>query len=180
MKIKALVISLLLVVGLACAISFQATAQGQGGGFGGGARGMGMRGGGLTQEQMTKISEAVQADMAALNTKLADAEKAAVTAALAKDATEASIKAKIDAVIKIQMEIAMLKFTKGVKAIASTITDEQKTQMDASPGTAYQQLFGSGGTRGGFGGGAGGRGGFGNRGGQGGAGGAGGGNPGNL
>jgi Spy/CpxP family protein refolding chaperone len=156
MKIRTLVILLLVVVGLAYGIAFQAVAQGQGAG-----RGMGMRSG-LTQEQMTQITEAVQAEMAALNTKLTDAQKAAVTAALAKDATEASVKAKIEAVVKIQTEIAMLRFTKGVKTIASTITDEQKTQMNASPGTAYQQLFGGG---------AGSRGGFSGRGGQAGAGG---------
>jgi spore coat protein CotH len=128
----------------------------RGGGFGGGMRG-GMMGGGmldaLTQEQRTKIDEAVLADMAALTQKLTNAQKDAVKAAMDKNATAANIKAKIEAVAKIQTEIAMLQFTKGIKAI--TLTDEQKTGMEASSSMAYQQLFGSSesdrGGRGGFG-----------------------------
>jgi Spy/CpxP family protein refolding chaperone len=147
MKTRTLVISLLVIAGLACGIAIQAVAQ-QGGGFGGGMQ----MPGALTQEQRTKINEAVQADMAALTAKLTEAQTAAVKAALAKDATEASVKAKIEAVGKIQTDIAILKFTKGIKAI--TLTDEQKTGMEASPAMAYNQLFGAGGgARGGMGGG---------------------------
>jgi hypothetical protein len=141
MKTRTLVISLLVIAGLACGIAIQAVAQQGGGGFGGG--GMQMPGA-LTQEQRTKLNEAVPADM---TTKLQDAQKAAVVAAIAKDATEASVKAKIEAVAKIQVEIALLKF-KAVKTIA--LTDEQKTAMESS-GMAYNQLFGStGGMRGGM------------------------------
>lgn len=145
MKKITILMSLLLVAGLACGIAYQAVAQQGGGGRGGmgGGRNMGMRGA-LTQEQTTQINNAVQADMAALTQKLTDAQKAAVTAALAKDATEASVKAKIEAVIKVQTEIAVLRFNKGVKAIAAGVTDEQKTALDAAPGMAYQQLFGGG------------------------------------
>jgi hypothetical protein len=136
-----------------------------GGGFGGGAPGGGFGGGapggfggfggamgmstGLTQEQTTKINDAVQTEMTALTQKLADAQKAALKAALDKEVSEASVKGKIDAVLKVQGEIAMLKYTKGVKTIVNDVTNEQKTQMDASPGTPYQQLFGSGGGPGG-------------------------------
>jgi Spy/CpxP family protein refolding chaperone len=157
MKTRTFLTSLLLVAGLACGTAFEAAAQGGGGGGGGGGgrgMGMGMRGA-LTPEQVTQINDAVQADMVALTQKLTDAQKAAVTAALAKDATEASVKAKLEAVAKVQTDIAVLRFNKGVKAIASSVTDEQKTQMDTAPGMAYQQLFGGAGGRGGRGGGGG-------------------------
>jgi len=182
MRTRTFLISLLVLAGLTCGIAIDALAQGGGGGaFGGGGGAAGGRGGGrggiLTADQTTKINEAVQADLTALTTKLTDAQKAAVTAALAKDAIEASVKTKIEAVVKIQVEIAMLKYTKGIKPIISTITDEQKTQLDAST-NAYNQLFGTtgaGGRQRGAGGpgGAGGAGGFGG-GGAGGAGGFGG------
>jgi spore coat protein CotH len=107
-----------------------------GGGFGGSMPGA------LTQEQRTMINEAVKADMAALTQKLTDAQKDAVKATLDKNATDAIIKAKIDAISQIQTEIAMLQFTKGIKAI--TLTNEQKTEMEASSSMAYQQLFGGG------------------------------------
>jgi Spy/CpxP family protein refolding chaperone len=190
MKRKMLLISLVVIIGLACGISVEAIAQGAGGaggfgagggrgaggagGFGaGGGRGGGQRGGVLTTEQTAKITEVTQTEMAALTTKLQDAQKAAVAAAIAPGATESSVKAKIEAVIKIQTEMAMIKF-KGIKAIASTITAEQKTQLEGSA-TAYQTLFGAGrgmgmGSQRGGAGGAGGAGGGRNRGGAGGAG----------
>jgi hypothetical protein len=115
----------------------------------------GGRGGALTQEQNQQIMTAVtgSAELTALNTKLADAQKAAVTAALAADATEASVRAKVEAVSKIQTDIAMLRYTVAVKPIVASITADQKTQIDGAPPAAtYGQLFG-----GGFGGGRGGR-----------------------
>jgi hypothetical protein len=102
-----------------------------------------------------------------LTTKLTAAQKDAVDAALAKDATEASVRAKLEAVAKIQTDIAVLRYTTAVKPIAASVTDDQKTQIDAAPGMTYNQLFGGGG---GFGGGRGG-----GRGGRGGGGGGGGG-----
>ena len=104
------------------------------------------------------------ADLAALNTKLTAAQKEAIDAALAKDATEASVKAKIEAVAKIQTDIAMLHYTKAVKPMAASVTDEQKTQIADAPAATYNQMFG-----GGFGGGRGGRRGGGGGGGGGGA-----------
>jgi Spy/CpxP family protein refolding chaperone len=134
------------------------------GGFGGmGGPGGGAPGGtGLTQDQTQKINDAVQSDISALNTKLQDAQKAAITAALDKDATTESIKAKVDTVVKIQADIAMLRYTKGVKLIATAITDDQKSQLKDNAARGYQQLF-SGGPGGGAPGGApgGGMGGFG-------------------
>jgi Spy/CpxP family protein refolding chaperone len=117
-----------------------------GGMMGGGMMGGGMMGGapggtGLSQEQTQKINEAVQADMSSLTTKLEDAQKAAIKAGLAKDATAASIKSKIDAVIKLQTEIAILRFNKGIKTIANEITDDQKTQLEDNAARGYQQLF---------------------------------------
>jgi hypothetical protein len=152
--------------GLLCAVTFQAVAQpAGGGGAGGGGRG-GFRPV-LTQDQMTQMRDALQGseEMTALTTKLAAAQKEAIDAALAKDAKDETVRAKVEAVAKIQTDIAMLRYTKGVKPIAASITDDQKTQIDAAPGMTYNQLLGGGG---GFGGGRGGRGG-------GGAGGAGGG-----
>jgi len=105
----------------------------------------GMGGGGLTQAQTQKITDAVQADIAELNKQLADAQKEAIKAALAKDATEASVKAKVDAVVAIQVKIAMLRYAKGIKPIAQDITDEQKKQLNDMGAQGYNQLFVGGG-----------------------------------
>jgi len=123
----------------------------------------------LTPEQTQQMMTAVQGSTALtdLTTKLTAAQKDAVDAALAKDATEASVRAKLEAVAKIQTDIAVLRYTTAVKPIAASVTDDQKTQIDAAPGMTYNQLFGGGG---GFGGGRGG-----GRGGRGGGGGGGGG-----
>ena len=162
--------------GLLCATTFQAVAQaGSGGGVGGGGGGRGGgRGGVLTQDQNTQIRTAVQgsADLTALTTKLAAAQKDAIDAALAPDATEASVRAKVEAVSAIQTDIAVMRYTVAIKPVVPSITADQKTQIDAAPPAAvYGQLFG-----GGFGGG---RGGGGRRGGGGGGGGNGGGAAGN-
>jgi len=119
----------------------------------------------LTQEQRSKMREtmqALQADLSPLTNRLAIAQKDAVKAALAKDADEKTVRGKIEAVAKVQTDIAVLRF-KAVKEIASTLTDEQKTQMDARPGSAYNALFGG---MGGMGGGGGRRGGAGSGGGN--------------
>ena len=157
MKMTTFLTPVLVATGLLCASAFPATAQAPGG------RGMG---GGLTQDQRTKMREAMQAsqsELTQLNEKLAAAQKEALTAALAKDASEKTVRPKIEAVHKIQTDIAVLRL-KGVKEIASTITDEQKTQMMERPGMGYNMLLG------GFGGGmmGGGMGGGGRRGGGGG------------
>jgi hypothetical protein len=170
MKTRTLLISLLVIACLACGIAIQAIAQGPGGGGGGMGGGMGMGGmgggggmggmgggmggftpppGSLTQEQSTKLREAVPADK---TTALTDAQKAAVVAAIDKNATEATVKAKIDAVAKIQTEIALLKF-KQIKALA--LTDEQTTALKDNA-NAYNQLLGAGGGARGMGGGMGG------------------------
>src|SRR5439155_13437009 len=112
-------------------------AQGRAG-AGGSAAGL------LTPEQRTKIRESLQSsqtEVTQLTEKLAAAQKEAVNAALAKDADEKSVRPKIEAVAKIQTEIALLRL-KGVKEIASTITDEQKTQFDSRPAAGYNALLG--------------------------------------
>ena len=96
------------------------------GGAQGGMPGMGrMMGGrgGLSQELRQKINDAVPAD---LQTKLQDAQKA---------------------------EIAMLRYSKGLKPNMKDLTDEQKTQLNEMGAGAYNQLFagGSGFGMGGFG-----------------------------
>ena len=92
----------------------------------------------------------------------------AADAHVAKDATDASVKAKLQAVADIQAQIGLERFTKGLKPVVSAITADQKAALDTAPGgrgytQAYTQLFGGGaafGGRGGRGGGGGG-GGFG-------------------
>jgi hypothetical protein len=128
---------------------------GGGAGGAGGGRGGGGRGGILTQEQNTQIRTAVtgSTELTALTTKLEAAQKEAVDAALAPDGTEDSVRAKVEAVAKIQTDIAVMRYTVGVKPIVASITADQKTQIDAAPaGATYGQLFGGGG---GFGGGRG-------------------------
>jgi Spy/CpxP family protein refolding chaperone len=155
MKPTTFLTQVIVAAGLLCAAASPAVAQAPGG--------MGP-GGVLTQEQRTKMREtmqALQADLSPLTNKLAIAQKDVVKAALAKDAEEKTVRATIETVAKIQTDIAMLRF-KAVKEIASTLTDEQKTQLAARPGMAYNALFGGmggmggGGRRGGGGGGGGG------------------------
>jgi Spy/CpxP family protein refolding chaperone len=153
MKTTTFLTPILVATGLLCASALPAAAQAPGGGGMGGV---------LTQDQRTKMRESMQAsqtELTQLNEKLAAAQKEALNAALAKDATEKTVRPKIEAVAKIQTEISMLRF-KGVKEIASTITDEQKTQMQERPGMGYNMLLGGfggmgGGRRGGGGGGGG-------------------------
>ena len=154
MKTRNIVTPLLVAAGLLCATTFQASAQAGGGGGG--------MGGMLTTDQRTKLRESMQGtEMTDLSTKLAAAQKEAVQAATAKTPDEKTVRAKVEAVTKIQTDIAMLRF-KAFKEIASTLTDEQKTQMESRPGMAYMMVLG-----GGFGGGGGRRGGGGGAGGAG-------------
>jgi len=142
MKTRTFLTPIVVAACLTCLATFQAVAQAP---RGGGAGSM------LTEEQRAKVSEtmrAARADLSALNEKLAAAQKEALKAALARDADEKSVRAKIEAVAKIQTDIALLRF-KAVKEIASTFTDEQKTQMDTRPGPAYNALFGAMGAGGG-------------------------------
>jgi Spy/CpxP family protein refolding chaperone len=132
----------LLAAGLLLGAASQTMAQAPGGGGPGGM---------LTQEQRTKLREAMQAsqaDLTPLTEKLAAAQKEAIKALLAKDADEKSVRPKVEAVHKIQTEIAMLRL-KAVKEVVSTLTDEQKTAMDTRPGMAYMMLLGGGGGMGG-------------------------------
>ena len=174
MKTRTFLTSLVVIAGLACVTAFQADAQGGGGGGGGGGRGgRGGRGGGLTPEQTTKMTDAMagsQADVQKLNESLRAAQKEAVTAALASNPDQKTVEAKIDAVLKIQGDIAKLRYSKAVKAVAADITPEQKATLDTAPAGLYNALFGGGGFGGGGRGGRGGAGG-GRRGGGGGGGG---------
>jgi hypothetical protein len=136
MKLTKTVIVAALVAGSLIACSTSVFAQ-RGGG----------RGGVLTPEQNQQIMTAVQgsADLTALTTKLAAAQKDAVNAALAPDATEDSVRAKVAAVSAIQTDIAVLRYTVAVKPVVASITADQKTQIDAAPPAAtYGQLFGGG------------------------------------
>jgi Spy/CpxP family protein refolding chaperone len=138
MKTKTFLTHFVVAASLLSAAAFPALAQAPGG--------MG-RGGFLTQDQRTQMRESLQAsqaDLTQLNDKLAAAQKEAVNAALAKEADEKTVRAKIEAVSKIQTDIAILRL-KAVKAIASTLTDEQKSQIESRPGAAYNALLGTAG-----------------------------------
>ncbi len=137
----------LTVVSLLCGATFQASAQ-QGAGAGRGAI--------LSQEDRTAVQEATRDQLTKLRADLQAAQKAAVEAALSADAKDADIKAKLEAVSKIQNEIALI-YCKAVKKNVK-FTDEQTTRMKETPGIGYMTLFGGGGF-GGRGGGRGGRGG---------------------
>jgi hypothetical protein len=143
MKIRMLLISLLTLAGLTCGIAFHAAIQGVHGGFNGfGGISLSMPGA-RTRERTTKSNDAVQSNMTALVTKLTDAQKAALTAALAKDAIDSNIQAKLAAVHKIQTDTAMLRSAKILKTIKESHTDDQKKGVANSPVT--RQLFGGGG-----------------------------------
>jgi Spy/CpxP family protein refolding chaperone len=153
MKIGAFFKYTFLVASLLCVTTYPAAAQAQrgGGGMGGAAV--------LTQEQRTKMNEAIRDDMAPLRETLVAAQKEVVKAALG-NASEATVKAKIEAVNKVQTEMALLRL-KGIKAIASSLTSEQKSQLESARDGGYNALFGmmggiGGGARGARGGGGGG------------------------
>jgi len=116
-------------------------------------------GGILTEEQRTKLRESMQgarAEITPLMEKLAAAQKEAIKAVLAKDTDEKSVRAKLEAVSKIQMDLAMLRL-KTLKELGATLTDEQKAQINERPGIAYMMLLGGGAGGGQRGGGGGGR-----------------------
>ena len=148
------------------------------GGRGGGFGGFGGFGGGfglLNQEQQQTLNDALQNDTILTDSglNLTTAQKDTVNAVLDKNATGDSVKAKLQAMADIEAQIAMERYNKGVKSVASSVTDDQKSRLDGMTNgsgytAAYGQLFGGG--RGGFGGfggtngaagGRGGRGGFG-------------------
>jgi len=143
MKTSVFITRTIVIASVFVAAAFQGFAQqGPGGG----------RGGLLTQEQRSKLREAMQSsqtEMTELNQKLAAAQKEAIKAALADNPDESVVRAKVEAVTKIQADIAMLRF-KGLKEIKSTLTDDQKSRMDERPALGYMMLFGGfgGGRRG--------------------------------
>jgi hypothetical protein len=142
----------LVAAGLLCGATFQAAAQ-QGGGGGG-------RGGILSQEDRTAVQDAVRGQMTQLRADLQAAQKAAVEAALADNAKDEDIMAKLEAVSKIQHQMALV-YCKAVKKNVK-LTDDQVSRMKETPAMGYMTLFGPGGfggggrgRRGGAGGGAG-------------------------
>ena len=111
----------------------------------------------LTQEQQQTLNEALQNDtvLTDLGPNLTAAQKNTVNAVLDRNATGDSVKAKLQALADIEAQIAMERYNKGMKSVASSVTDDQKSQLDDMPNgsgytAAYNQLFGGG--RGGFGG----------------------------
>jgi beta-glucosidase len=127
--------------------------------FGFGGRGGGGFGGPLTADQTTQLNNATaaaQTNFTDLQDKLTAAQTDVIAAALAKS-DDNTVRAKLEAVAKIQTDIAVLRFTKGVHAVAATITADQKTAINTTPAPAYDAFFVAaaplgGGGRGGFGG----------------------------
>ena len=138
MKLRTFLKHSALVASLLLATTFQVAAQAPAEGRPGG----GNRGGGLlTADQSAKMRETIQGEMAPLTAKLAEAEKAVAAAALDTSVSEADFKAKVATLQKIQADIAVVRL-KGVRAIAPTLTDEQKTRLSGSPNGGYMMLFG--------------------------------------
>jgi hypothetical protein len=122
--------STLLAAGLLCGSTIQSLAQAAG------------RGPILSQEDRTAVMNSVRDEMTQLRADLQAAQKAAVEAALSKDATEADIQAKVEAVAKIQTKMAIAH----CKAVKKNVkfTDEQTSQMKETPMRGYMTLFGGG------------------------------------
>jgi Spy/CpxP family protein refolding chaperone len=139
MKIREFLKYSVLAASLLVASALPVTAQPAPGGAGAGNR----PGGFLTTEQQTKLREAIQGEIAPLNEKLLAAQKEAVKAGLDTTVSEADFKAKVEAVHKIQTDISVVRL-KGVRAIASTLTEEQKTRLSSARDGGYTILFGGG------------------------------------
>jgi hypothetical protein len=122
----------LAVAGLLCGTFQTAAQQGSGGG----------RGPILSQEDRTAVREATREQLTRLRADLQAAQKAAVEAALSENAKDEDVKAKLEAVTKIQNEIALV-YCKAVKKTVK-FTDEQTSRMKENPGIGYMTLFGGG------------------------------------
>ncbi len=139
MKTYTFLTTITLAAGLFWAAGTQAFAQAPGGGRGG----FGMN---LTDDQRTKMREAMQglqSELAPLNEKLAAAQKEALKAAMAKTPDEKAVRAKMEAVQKIQTDIGLIRM-KAMKPVMDSLTEEQKTQINERPGMAYNMFLGGG------------------------------------
>jgi hypothetical protein len=133
MKTKILTCALA-AAGLLCGAAFQAAAQ-QGGGGGRAAI--------LSQEDRTSVVEATRPQLAKLRADLQAAQKAAIQTALSEDAKDEDIKAKLEAVSKIQNEMALV-WCKALKKNVK-LTDEQTSRIKENSAIGYMTLFGPGG-----------------------------------
>jgi hypothetical protein len=79
--------------------------------------------------------------MTDLMSKLAAAQQDAIQTALGKKSTDVELREKLEKVAKLQVDIAMLRYTKGIKDVDLSISNEQKNQLLEMPGFAYNQLF---------------------------------------
>jgi Spy/CpxP family protein refolding chaperone len=128
--------------------------RGPGGPGGQGGQGGAMRlGAGLNldEQQRTKLREAMQKDseaIRALDEKLRAAQKELVQAAIAEKLDEKVIRAKADAVGKIQADMAVLR-SKAFASIAPTLTKEQRDNLENSRIGAAMLMGGLGGGMGG-------------------------------
>jgi hypothetical protein len=96
---------------------------------------------GFNPDQAASIRVTEKLDeMKVLTQRLEEARKEAVKAALDASAPDA-VRAKVEAVTKIQVEIAMLRYERGVKPVLSTVNDIQKSQLLKYPGGSYNQIF---------------------------------------
>lgn len=94
----------------------------------------------LTQEQRTTMRDALQGELGPVMQRLTAAQKEVAAAAL-NNASEETIKAKMEAVNKIQTELTLLRY-KAVKKIAPTLTADQKSQLAEARDGGYSALFG--------------------------------------
>jgi Spy/CpxP family protein refolding chaperone len=103
----------------------------------------------LTSEQRTQLRDAIQADVRPMMEKLVAAQKEAAKAAI-EGADEATLRTKIEAVHKIQTDVAVAR-AKALKSL--NLTDDQKTQLSNMRDGGYNALLGGFGGFGGRGGG---------------------------
>lgn len=98
---------------------------------------------GLNVEQTTKLRSLTQnlPEMTDLMAKLSAAQKEAIQAALGGESTEIALREKLEKVAKLQVEIAMIRYNKGIKQLAPTISEGKKQELLQMPGFAYSQLF---------------------------------------
>jgi Spy/CpxP family protein refolding chaperone len=108
---------------------------GQPGGFGGRGAGIERIAAVLTPEQRDSLREVTienRQQMTAIENKIRDARKAALDAALESPINDADLRAKLDAVAKLEAEIAFLR-VKSFAKMEPPLSDEQKQQIKNPP-----------------------------------------------
>ena len=113
-----------------------------------------MRGGMLDEQQRTLLQESRQKnndELTKLNEQLRAAQKELAKATIADKLDEKVVRAKSEAVAKIQVELDVLS-AKILAPVVPTLKPEQKDQLENNPFFLRMVMGGMGGGRGGFGG----------------------------